>query len=206
MRSLISGAVALAGMPVMAATGSAGIASEAVQHPQWVRQQHRNGVILRARGFNSTFSTASADYAIDASFDCSGSVEPYCKVIDLSRNQVSAPIFVADATADPRSFDVVETRAEAPQTLLNSFSLFDDAAAFASAAKILPWKPQVWEDEGEIVFEWISGPRHAVVSIEGDGRIGYTMLVGDQFIAGSDSDAVVHSVPNDLLDYLAESA
>jgi|GEM_PF-2829163 len=82
-------------------------------------------------------------------------------------------------------------------------SLLNDAAHFYSLIKDLAWAPDVWADEGEIAFEWIDPNRHAVVSIEGDGRLGYTMRKGDVFVSGSVIDAPVSILPEDLREYLS---
>ena len=81
--------------------------------------------------------------------------------------------------------------------------LFVDATEFGKHLKNLRWKPSVWSDESEVVFEWISGDRHAVVSIEGDGAIGYTMLRDGIFVSGEVEDPPVSIMPPDLREYLS---
>lgn len=81
-----------------------------------------------------------------------------------------------------------------------------DAAQFYALVNDLAWSPDIWAEEGEIVFEWIDGDRHAVVSFEGDSRIGYTLLKDGEFVSGADDEARPDAVPTDLLDYLTASA
>lgn len=61
----------------------------------------------------------------------------------------------------------------------------------------------VWAEEGEIAFEWKWGERHAILSIEEDGTIGYAMDRGGQFLPGSEI-AKLGALPGDLLEYLAD--
>lgn len=76
-----------------------------------------------------------------------------------------------------------------------------DAAEFRRHLAVLAWKPNEWTDEGEICFEWIAPNRHAIVSIEGDGLIGYAMLVDGKFVPGAES-ARPGTFPDDLARYL----
>lgn len=206
MRSFLSGAVALAGMPMLAAAGTPGVTVEPPAPAHWVRQQHRNGVFSRLRGYSSSFSTSSAEYLLEADFGWGDGVEPFCKVTEQLPNSVAVPYPGADATPAVAQFDSMESRRDVVLSSGHLTKLYDDAAAFAYTARELAWKPKVWADEGEIVFEWIDGNHHAVVSVEGDGRIGYTFLVDGQFIPGNNDDALVHSMPEDLLEYLTASA
>lgn len=77
-----------------------------------------------------------------------------------------------------------------------------DAAEFRAQLAPLAWQPDEWSDEGEICFEWISSDRHAIVSIEGDGEIGYAMLVGGKFVAGAEV-CPPSRLPDDLARYLS---
>ncbi|NTF17693.1 hypothetical protein G6L37_04720 [Agrobacterium rubi] len=77
-----------------------------------------------------------------------------------------------------------------------------DAAEFRKHLADLAWKPDEWADEGEICFEWIAPNRHAIVSIEGDGEIGYAMLVDGTFVSGEEA-AIPHRFPADLKSYLS---
>lgn len=77
-----------------------------------------------------------------------------------------------------------------------------DAARFLEVIKCLEWQPAVWKGDGEIGIEWIGRGKHAVVSIEGDGRYGYTMLFGETFVAGEIADPEVNTLPDDLRHYL----
>lgn len=89
---------------------------------------------------------------------------------------------------------------------VNSADLSKDALAFADTLRELPWQPEVWADESEVVFEWINDGQHAVVSIEGDGHLGYTMLINGQFRSGIDTEASVTHLPRDLQEYLNKQA
>jgi hypothetical protein len=64
--------------------------------------------------------------------------------------------------------------------------------------------PLVWGDrDGELAFEWISSTKHAIVSFEGDGLIGYAMRTGGRFRPGEIRDAPATVFPPDLRAYLA---
>ena len=76
-----------------------------------------------------------------------------------------------------------------------------DAAEFRKHLVDLAWKPDEWADEGEICFEWIAPDRHAIVSVEGDGEIGYSMLVDGKFVPGVEA-ARPGRLPADLGPYL----
>jgi hypothetical protein len=79
------------------------------------------------------------------------------------------------------------------------------AAEFRAQLVSLTWQPNEWSDEGEICFEWISSDRHAIVSIEGDGEIGYAMLVAGKFVAGAEV-CPPSRLPEDLARYLSGKA
>ncbi|OHV80070.1 hypothetical protein LCM4579_23085 [Ensifer sp. LCM 4579] len=81
-------------------------------------------------------------------------------------------------------------------------SLLDDAAQFYTLVKDLAWAPSIWADEGEIGFEWIRGDKHAIVSIDGGGSYGYTLLRGEAFEPGAYEDPRVSFLPQDLREYL----
>jgi hypothetical protein len=80
-----------------------------------------------------------------------------------------------------------------------------EAAEFRAHLSSLSWQPSEWSDEGEICFEWISSTRHAIVSIEGDGEIGYAMLIDGKFVAGGEV-CPPSRMPDDLARYLSEGA
>lgn len=80
-----------------------------------------------------------------------------------------------------------------------------DAAEFRAQLALLTWQPHEWSDEGEICFEWISSDRHAIVSVEGDGEIGYAMLVEGRFVAGAEV-CPPSRLPEDLARYLSGKA
>jgi hypothetical protein len=78
-----------------------------------------------------------------------------------------------------------------------------EAALFRRQLADMEWQPDEWSDVGEICFEWIAPGRHAIVSIEGDGAIGYAMLVADRFVAGSEV-APPSRMPDDLRAYISQ--
>jgi hypothetical protein len=81
-----------------------------------------------------------------------------------------------------------------------------DAQRFAAELPIEVATPSVWTDgECEVVFEWISGSKHAVVSFEGDGEFGYTMKHGNRFLPGSFPGNSLSTPPSDLISYLASA-
>ncbi len=77
-----------------------------------------------------------------------------------------------------------------------------DAAAFIGLVTQLKWQPKVWKAVGEIGFEWIAAGKHAFVSIIGDGRFAYTMLVDGKFRPGDEDGPLVTTLPHDLRLYL----
>ena len=81
--------------------------------------------------------------------------------------------------------------------------IFGDALNFVGAMPSGVWLPHVWADDAEVVFEWISGDRHAIVSCEGDGVIGYTYRVAGHFVPGQQTAARSDGFPADLAAYLA---
>lgn len=55
----------------------------------------------------------------------------------------------------------------------------------------------------ECLLEWINIPKlHAAVSIEGDGKYGYTMLENGRFRSGTIQDPSVKTIPSELKAYL----
>ncbi len=82
---------------------------------------------------------------------------------------------------------------------------FSDARKLGSALPAGFAIPRIWTDgETEVVFEWISKVRHAVVSFEGDGGFGYAMRQGSRFVPGAQSGNCADAPPLDLLNYIAE--
>ncbi len=132
---------------------------------------------------------------------------PECQVVEVGSNSVTSPYSgnTATITLAPASFRKALPRLTGPEAVVANgpISLIDDAAAFMVAIRDLPWQPAVWADDGEVVFEWIDDTRHAVVSIEGDGFIAYTLLRGDEFVSGELAEAPANSLPADLKAYLA---
>lgn len=86
--------------------------------------------------------------------------------------------------------------ADLPDTILR------DAFEFAGSLPPGVPLPRVWFDDGEVGFEWIERGLHAVVSIEGDGIIGYAYRVDGTFKPGAIAAAEPHSFPADLFTYL----
>lgn len=81
---------------------------------------------------------------------------------------------------------------------------FRDAFEFVGALPLGVPRPQVWTDGVcEVVFEWIGRRDHAVVSVEGDGVLGYTMRSAGQFIPGAHEQSPPSKVPADLREYLS---
>jgi hypothetical protein len=80
---------------------------------------------------------------------------------------------------------------------------FADAFEFVGAMPLGIPRPALWTDrECEVVFEWIGQRDHAIVSLEGDGILGYAMRINGQFVPGSCRAAQASSFPEDLLKYL----
>jgi hypothetical protein len=78
-----------------------------------------------------------------------------------------------------------------------------DAKAFASSLFARIRLPSVWTDgEVEVVFEWIEGEKHAVVSFEGGGTFGYTLREGDRFNPGRYPGHLGLPAPLDLIQYV----
>ncbi|MDG4885347.1 hypothetical protein [Mesorhizobium sp. WSM4884] len=98
--------------------------------------------------------------------------------------------------------------AAAPVSRLPAFPDLDAPEEMVAWAKQL-WStfpedarlPAIWSDEGEIAFEWKWGKRHAILSIEEDGTVGYAMLDGERFSPGRETGSL-NSFPPDLLNYL----
>ncbi len=82
-------------------------------------------------------------------------------------------------------------------------SIFKDALQFAGAMPSDIALPSIWADRAEVVFEWIIGDQHAIVSCEGDGVIGYTYRVKGQFVPGQEAATRSDHFPADLAAYLA---
>jgi hypothetical protein len=80
-----------------------------------------------------------------------------------------------------------------------------DARKFASALPLGLAVPRIWTDgDSEVVFEWIKGEKHAIVSFEGGGNFGYAMKRGDRFEPGVSPNDINVAVFDDLNDYLAQ--
>lgn len=207
-------AAAASTLPMLVSMSGAGVAAmPAAPSPSIEAKRTWLGQMVRAAidecdsaRYSTSFKIDSTEYVLRGRvpFDvwqapeCQGSHQAYAH---------SASKFVLSAGPDftPASLSFArEKTAAATVSAMDTLSqMVDDAAEFAAAIKFMPWQPSVWSDDGEIVFEWIEGHRHAVVSIEGDGRLGYTMRIGDQFVSGAVVDASVNKIPEDLLEYLA---
>lgn len=84
---------------------------------------------------------------------------------------------------------------------------FIDAYEFLGCLPANIPAPSIWSDgECEVVFEWIGRRDHAIVSLEGDGIIGYTYRRDDVFVPGEKSMAKAKSMPEDLRIYLESFA
>lgn len=62
--------------------------------------------------------------------------------------------------------------------------------------------PRVSRSEDEISLTWRTAHKEAVVSFEGGGLFGYTMLIGGKFEPGQYEGRAGDGIPADLLDYL----
>lgn len=81
---------------------------------------------------------------------------------------------------------------------------FRDASLLAAAFPADLPMPAVWSDgSSEVVFEWSFGGKHAAITVEGDGRFGCTMRVGDRFVPSNSDGIVASGAPQDLISYLA---
>lgn len=80
-----------------------------------------------------------------------------------------------------------------------------DAAALLLALPSFVPDPHIWGDADEVVFEWFDVGKHAIASFEGDGLVGYTMLVEGSFQPGAFEDHPAGAIPTDLLDYIASA-
>ncbi|WNV09597.1 hypothetical protein [Tardiphaga sp. 709] len=79
-----------------------------------------------------------------------------------------------------------------------------EAAQFLLHLKASVPRPLIWSDDAsEIVFEWMLGDRHAVVSFEGDGEFGYAMKIGGRFVPGRHRGNPNGPTPVDLANYIA---
>lgn len=80
---------------------------------------------------------------------------------------------------------------------------FVDAFEFLGALPVGIPAPAIWTDgECEVVFEWIGKRDHAIVSLEGDGFLGYTFREEGAFRPGECVSAVPSIMPGDLESYL----
>lgn len=84
-------------------------------------------------------------------------------------------------------------------------AIFQDALTFYMNVRTMLWRPAIWIDDGEIAFEWRDDIRHAMVSIEGDGHIGYTIYKDGKFRSGEVVDPTPSVMPADLKDYLLKA-
>lgn len=132
---------------------------------------------------------------------------PECQVVEVGSNSVTSPYSgnAATITLAPASFRKALPNLTGSEKIVvkGPIKLIDDAAAFMVAIRNLSWQPAVWADDGEVVFEWIDETRHAVVSIEGDGFIAYTLLQGEEFVSGELAESPAHTLPADLKAYLS---
>ncbi len=207
MDLLRSSAVAIAAIPAVAATGVVAQPVEPNVATNWVRQLSRSGVQSSRGSYNTSFEINSSRYEIDGTIPC---VErsPSC-IVKYLGDSVGSNRYAKSADATPyfsfedhisSAFDVACSTFDAVDDA--DASMIIDAMAFADVIDKVEWRPSVWKEGDEIVFEWISEGRHAVVSIEGDGTIAYTMLKEGQFVSGEAVGASVGSFPDDLQEYI----
>jgi hypothetical protein len=129
------------------------------------------------------------------------------------RFAVGEPIFVevtsATQTLLPSNFDETPRQQPDASAYVNAFMddayarRINDALGFSALLTEIEWRPNIWADDAEVVFEWIKDDKHAVVSFEGDGLIGYTLLKNDVFVAGDLLDPPATILPPDLREYLS---
>jgi len=103
-----------------------------------------------------------------------------------------------------RDLRALSKRALSDQKSIDRFARASgDVIAFLSRApnSLAEPKAAVAED-GEIVFEWKTGSKHAVVDFEGDGVFGYALLKDGRFRPGDLKGDLTRSLPDDLLEYL----
>lgn len=147
------------------------------------------------------------------------SIEPAGEAAKARSFDPSQSRYLTRSTASPALTllfgDSVETAIGEKVDLGHSLGAFDDevsadvlrdAQTFYEQIRHLTWTPQIWNDDGDIVFEWIENDRHAVVSIEGDGTLGYAVMRDGQFQPGQHKNAPVETTPIDLKEYLAATA
>lgn len=207
MRSLVSGAVALAGLPAVAASANPGITIEPPTNVSWVRQMRRNGVISDSRKIHSSFRVNAREYYLTAQLPGTGeSGEVYCHITEVGAGTDNSKTVHSGGATPKFEYTTQSERQGSSTAAFPENPIIADAKLFAKAISGLSWKPKVWSDDGEIVFEWINNDRHAVVSVEGDGILGYALLLDGQFTSGNEVEASVRSIPSDLLEYIIASA
>lgn len=93
--------------------------------------------------------------------------------------------------------------------MVDPINIILDAAAFYKVVREdlqLEWDPHVRISEEEILFEWIDGVTHAIVSIDGEGTYGYAMLSDEgTFCPGAVNNPPVNTMPDDLRIYIEEN-
>ncbi len=169
----------------------------------WTQDAAVSGIKIGEYAHLKSFRANSQEFFVHGTVP--GSAWDYeCIVFQSASNSVdgrAGTVLNADFTQRPRFQREYVSMVRAVVTQ-PSDTIVSDAVEFSKAIKGIEWQPSVWSDDGEIVFEWINDTKHAVVSIEGDGSIGYTMLFDGRFISGAFDDTNVHTIPVDLKDYL----
>jgi len=204
MRLLLSAAVAIAAPPAVATANAGAVPVENVA-TNWVRQLSRNSVKGQKGFYRTSFEANSALYELETSIPTAASSGYTCVLRQVATNENGRDNIAAEAAGISRVAASEVGRVADEQTDAG-LSISLDAMKFAHAISEIGWRPSVWSDDGEIVFEWIDGDRHAIVSIEGDGRLGYTMLIDGEFKAGKDTEVLASQLPSDLLEYLISAA
>ncbi len=172
----------------------------------WTQDAAISGVKMGQFAYLHSIKEGAGEYFIHGTIPGRG-WDHECLVLHSASNSVegrTGTIFGADFTQKP-SFQREYVSLVKAVVTQPSDTIVADAVEFSKAIKSVEWQPSVWSDEGEIVFEWIDESKHAVVSVEGDGSIGYTMLIDGRFISGAIEEANVHMLPADLRDYLLQA-
>lgn len=130
-----------------------------------------------------------------------------CLVFEVANNAIVDKIFLSPQTVlseKPLFQKEVKSFLQAVCAQTHD-RVVENAYVFSQTVKNIEWRPSVWNEDDEIMFEWVKDDKHAVVSIEDDGTLNYAMLIDNQFIPGAIKGAVVAALPDDLSDYLVLS-
>ncbi|MGN7713936.1 hypothetical protein [Agrobacterium radiobacter] len=202
MSSFLNAAVALAAAPALASTGSGSVPPETSVSINWVRQVARSGVQSTRGTYSTSFEINSAQYELESSVQLVSPANIICRVKCVSDVPTNDNLEASIDATPASTFAYSDNKIVNDVSNVADIAMFDDALKFAGVISDIAWKPAVWSDEGEVVFEWINAGRHAIVSLEGDGTLGYTVLKDGKFVSGQVVGAPVTGVPHDLMDYL----